>query len=899
MSINTEELKRLNPIEDIVTETKGYELHGRGKWLEPASGTKEGGLVVNADAQLYYWNAQSRGGDVFDWLMVECNMGDFVTVAKWLADRAGIPLELDPITAKKMAANRMRVEVLAECSRFLYKKLMANETALGYCHQRGWDDKTIKAARLGYWDGDKSGLIDHLKYKGIDPNSDGAQAVLGMPSNMLVYSHWHLGRCEYLSCRGVGEKRHYNMPRKYLGDRQVYFNSAVQFSSDAITIVEGQADAISLAQLGVPAVALAGVATSPQIIDTLQRFGRIYIGMDQDEAGAASCIKLGSALGALSFVLQWPTPAKDANDWLLNGATSDEFTNLISNSAPFIVHLAAQVGKFAPHAPERDKTINDALKMAATLHPVKLSQLRGELKEQLQFKTLTDFDRSLKAIKADMAAAANEEEKRRRVDDPADDDELTQLLKDQPADHEGHAHCVGSVYPHQHAFVPEWGHLIFDGQMWTSTNAEHTLERRITEILRRRHQLAREEENDRLLSATGANHGQVVGTKKQFESMIVCSPDDFDGHPHHLNVANGVLDLRTGELIDPSPDRRFSYVLDTPYLPDADDSEWLSFLYNGVHVEGMEQETQNLVNWLQEVCGYILTGHTFEDKFFYLFGPSRSGKGTFANTFLTLLGRPLGNSVNISTFTADRGQDTQNFDLAPLKPARLVVASESDAHKRLNTTNLKALTGGDYIYAAYKGRDHFSYLPQFKIVMASNFPLNMNADDTAAWARACVINFPKSHVGKEDRGLKKRLASSEALPGVLAWAVEGAKRWYARGHLPPAPSLVQTMTESHRSDQDMVAIFLDEEAEIASPKENDVFTPTELISEYYQAWCKANRVAQKGRANLSGSLESKGYERKKRRHWKYDNPRFGYCGIRFKADMAAKEASEQMKLGVE
>jgi phage/plasmid-associated DNA primase len=75
-----------------------------------------------------------------------------------------------------------------------------------------------------------------------------------------------------------------------------------------------------------------------------------------------------------------------------------------------------------------------------------------------------------------------------------------------------------------------------------------------------------------------------------------------------------------------------------------------------------------------------MTGRTSEECLFYLYGPTRAGKGTFTETIMALLGQPVGKEVNFTTFTSKRDGDTQNFDLAPLKPARYVTASEDNKY---------------------------------------------------------------------------------------------------------------------------------------------------------------------------------------------------------------------------
>lgn len=285
------------------------------------------------------------------------------------------------------------------------------------------------------------------------------------------------------------------------------------------------------------------------------------------------------------------------------------------------------------------------------------------------------------------------------------------------------------------------------------------------------------------------------------------------------------------------------------YDPAADYSGWAAFLTSAMHGGA------DLVQYLQEAVGYSLTGHTSEECLWYIWGPSRSGKGTFTETLLALLGRPLGVETDFATFTAKREGDTQNFDLAPLRPARFIVASESNRYAALNVAKLKALTGGNYVRAAYKHRDLFTFRPSFKVWLVSNEQVNADVDDDAVWYRLKVVEFPNGHAGDEDKTLKRRMKSAENLRAVLRWAVEGAQRWYASGGGLVHPAAVQSATARHREELDYVGAWLDECAE---PRPGE-WTSNDRAYKSYDHWCKENGVPAKTLRLFIRSLKTKGF----------------------------------------
>jgi putative DNA primase/helicase len=261
---------------------------------------------------------------------------------------------------------------------------------------------------------------------------------------------------------------------------------------------------------------------------------------------------------------------------------------------------------------------------------------------------------------------------------------------------------------------------------------------------------------------------------------------------------------------------------------------------------------------------------------FYLYGPPRSGKGTFTETMRDLLGTPLSEAISFGILTAQRDVDTQNFLLAPLHSSRFISASETNQYERFNEAKLKTITGGDSISCSFKHKTPFSYRPQFKIWLASNQPVNADPDDDATWGRLRVVRFPNSKLGEEDKDLKEKMRTTEVLEGVLAWAVEGAIEWYKLGNkgLPELEDSTQTKM-AHRTDLDNVQAWIDENCQ-----PTDAFCAYSLLYGNYESWCKNNGVEQKKQKGFSQSLIRKGYVNKAARDG--DKVTKGFVGLKIR-----------------
>lgn len=457
-------------------------------------------------------------------------------------------------------------------------------------------------------------------------------------------------------------------------------------------------------------------------------------------------------------------------------------------------------------------------------------------------------------------------------------DEQSKILLGQASDHEGHAQCTLVLYPDLFRHNDSHGWLHFNGTHWETEGAEQRVKRAITNTLQKRRELFASREQMKSANQCMSWSFNVNGAMAQLAkcTQVYTSPGAFDNYPDLLNVLNGVLDLRGGQLIERQPHHLFTYCLPVAYDDAAQDAGgWLPFLSS----IGLSPD---LVDYLQLAVGYSLTGHTSEEVMFYLYGQRRSGKGTFVETLNAMLGH-LATGVDMTTFTSRRYGDTSNFDLAPLKNKRFITASETSQGSGLNAAVIKKITGGDEIYCSFKRRDHFSYRPQFKVWLTSNYPVNVDVDDDAAWGRLRVVHFSQSYYGREDKTLKGRLREKASLEFILRWATTGAAIWYARGAKGlPLPDEVEQTTIEHRAILDSVSQFVEQCCKVNTDAVDERGQPAafaigkELYSSYRQ-WCEDEGYTPLGRKRFTASMDMRGVRSVVR--WVGDGAQRGYSGI--------------------
>ena len=450
------------------------------------------------------------------------------------------------------------------------------------------------------------------------------------------------------------------------------------------------------------------------------------------------------------------------------------------------------------------------------------------------------------------------------------------------ADDEGNAQCVAAHCRGKFLYCEAFGWMRNTGNHWATELAEAAAEREIVKILKERRVAAARTEagEDKLIETiikiARPSTRNVRNCKTLLKSLLTVSVRTFDESLDELNCPNGILDLTTGTLKPHNRSKRFSYVIGVDYNQDADQSTWKDWLLEatGNH--------QDVVDFLQVAVGYSLTGRTREETIFYIYGPARAGKGVFTETLQALLGgRPLATEVGMETFVEKRHGSDQGFDLASLKACRFVAASESKAGQWLDGSHIKRWTGGSPITCAHKYQRTFTYRPQFKIWLVSNYPLQMDPDDEAGWTRPRVINFPHSYVGKEDKTLKERMRSPEVLAGVLAWAVEGAVKWYTlpKGGL-QAPEIIKQETLKARAALDWVAQWVEEEIIITGDDHDRI--PNSIYYARYSDWCRERGAAERKLKALNDSLARMDYDVKGKPFAVNGKTRRGWRGARLK-----------------
>lgn len=354
----------------------------------------------------------------------------------------------------------------------------------------------------------------------------------------------------------------------------------------------------------------------------------------------------------------------------------------------------------------------------------------------------------------------------------------------------------------------DWGRwLVWDGRRWKEDRthqvmrlAKETVRAILVEAARASSvQYGQELARHALRSEDRRKITAMVALAAETEDGIPVEAGDLDCDPWLLNVENGTLDLRSGELRPHDPADGLTKLAPVAWDPAAECPRWLAFL------DTIMAGNRALCDFLQRAVGYSLTGTIREHALLILYGLGANGKSTFLNTVIRLMG-DYADTADPDLLLSKR-HESHPTGLADVKGRRLVASIEVDQGRYLAESIVKTLTGGDRLKARRMRQDFFTFDPTHKLWLAVNHRPGINGGDDGIWRRVHEVPFTVTiPEEQQDKGLPDKLW--EEASGILRWAVEGCLAWQREGLNPPP--IVRAATDEYRRAMDRLAGFLDD-----------------------------------------------------------------------------------------
>jgi putative DNA primase/helicase len=344
-------------------------------------------------------------------------------------------------------------------------------------------------------------------------------------------------------------------------------------------------------------------------------------------------------------------------------------------------------------------------------------------------------------------------------------------------------------------------------------------------------------DTDDKVAAEIAKHGVKSEAQARISAMIKLAASepgvavevaDLDADPWLLNTTNGTVDLRTGKLREHDPLDLNTQITTCGYHPGVACPTWLKFLSRIFH------DNRELIDYVQELIGMCLSGDVSEQILPVFHGEGSNGKSTLLDTVMAVMGGYAGKAA--PDLIMARKNETHPTEVADLWGKRLVVASETDEGRKLRTSFVKETTGDETLKARYMRGDFFTFRRTHKLVLMTNNKPRVTEGKHAIWRRLKLVPFTATIADSErDRQLGAKLRRESV--GILAWMVEGCRRWHESGGF-DEPVEIRQATEEYRDEENPLAEFVAD----CLVLDDGGFLPSREARRLYQAWCVKERI---------------------------------------------------------
>lgn len=396
-------------------------------------------------------------------------------------------------------------------------------------------------------------------------------------------------------------------------------------------------------------------------------------------------------------------------------------------------------------------------------------------------------------------------------------------------------------------YVADAGWYVFDGRVWAPDPKGTLVGSLAIETVTMIHveaEAEKDEEKSKAIRAW-AYRSESAKSRKAMVDQLTCLPgiaatfDQFDVNPDILNCPNGVVDLRTGELLPHSPNYMCIMMAGTPYDPSATCPRYLQYLEEAIPCE---DSRRYLMRW----DGYSLTGRNTEHHFVMHVGlVGRNGKGVHQRCMMHVL-RDYATIVSERLLIEQPYQEHTTIKTS-LIGRRAAYVSEAVEGAKLNLAAIKELTGGDRVSGRRMRQDEITWEQTAKFQLSMNSAAVVKDLNRAIWDRLIRIDWGTyflargepvpdlpagTRVGVLDPHLSETLR--EEATGILALLVRECMAWYRDGL--PMTDRLREAREEYRRSQDTVGRFV-EESLVIDPKYR---VGAGTLYDAYREWCDDN-----------------------------------------------------------
>lgn len=344
------------------------------------------------------------------------------------------------------------------------------------------------------------------------------------------------------------------------------------------------------------------------------------------------------------------------------------------------------------------------------------------------------------------------------------------------------------------------------------------------------------------------NVRSVKAVVEGVKPLLAYNNNIFDKKPYLLNTLNGTVNLKDGSI---HPHNRKDYI--TKLVPVRVGETDNPKLFKQFMEDTFKDD--ELIDYVLRLLGYCITGETCEQVIHFLVGNGANGKSTLISLLLFILhtyAKVIPSKVLVSAERAG----APSSEIAQLSHIRLVNCSEMNCTDVLNEGKIKVMSSGEVLAARELHCPAFTFEPEFKCLIDTNYLPIINGTDHGIWRRIRVIPFNYT-VSKDklNKNLLKELKREKE--AILCLLIKYAVKYYKQG-LEPCER-VEKETKKYRRSQDTIGAFV----EACIKKEEGSSVRARELHKAYKEFCEENFLTAKNETQFGKDFAALGYKRGK------------------------------------
>jgi P4 family phage/plasmid primase-like protien len=375
-------------------------------------------------------------------------------------------------------------------------------------------------------------------------------------------------------------------------------------------------------------------------------------------------------------------------------------------------------------------------------------------------------------------------------------------------------------------------------------------------------------------------HARVEQALRSHPAMFA-KPDDFDTDPWLLNTPNGIVDLRTGNMLPHGMLMRMQTLVAPNFFAyfegyDVHCPRWMHYL------RFIADDRDWVIPLLQRWGGSNLVGRLFDVYFLFIHGKPGTGKTVFLDVVLKILYR-YGTPVSKSFFM--RSLDKRTFELYQTRNRRGVFSDEVPKGSTWDEMMLTTMLNNSELSAEGKGKDFVPFSNKATITITGNYkPAFVSSTEEGGLDRRLLVLECNQKIAEhmsDNTRFAEEVVEQEG-PAILMWLIQGAMEGWqcldrSGSFMGDTVKEALAAAKSYRRAADPIRQWIEEEMETGEAFD---FESKKAFKAYMERMREQNSKYHLTRQEFRDGMEKLGFAYGKRQGHREGAGRLVYKGLR-------------------